>query len=222
MRKLAIGTWCAFGVLGLAGPVLADPEPYETSDFGYEWYEPRLPSGIGVGLILGGGVSGFTDRQMRDNLSSSVLGLWDARVSIGTHVPIGLDLSYVGTAADLTTFDGAANGTLIGTAAEAALRFNLMPHYLVDPYLFAGVGWQHYDVTNMKFATADTGIQRSDDLAEFPMGAGISYRDLSGWMVDVRGTFRAATSSTLVLDPRSGAYADLHSWEASGALGYEF
>jgi hypothetical protein len=54
------------------------------------------------------------------------------------------------------------------------------------------------------------------------MGAGLSYRDVSGLTVDVRGTFRAAASSDLLIDPRTGNEADLHTWEASAALGYEF
>jgi hypothetical protein len=190
--------------------------------YSYAWNDPGLVSGIGVGFTVGGGVTGFTDRTMRDTVSSNVGGLWDARASFGTHIPIGLDVSYLGSAARVNTIAGAANGTLVGTTVEAALRYNILPHNVFNPYLFAGAGWQRYDVTDMRFAQSDTGMKPHDDVAEFPMGVGFGIRDASGFNFDLRGTFRATTDSTLVLDGATGKYADLHAWEASGALGYEF
>lgn len=226
------------GGLGLAQTVRADPGDQtmtppathaDTSGVGevpsatsYAWHEPGMASGIGFGLVLGGGITGFTDKTMRDTVSSDVGGLWDLRATIGTHIPIGLDISYLGTAANVNTLGGAPNGTLVGTTVEAALRYNILPHFAFDPYVFAGIGWQRYDVTNMNLPQADTGMKASDDVADFPMGAGLAYRDTSGFTLDLRGTFRADTSSTLVLNQSTGTYADLHSWEASGALGYEF
>ncbi len=228
MVKLRTGFLLIFGVAAAARAASADPTyvtvvPHEEpSDFSYEWNEPRLATGIGVGVIVGGGVAGFTDQSLRNTLSSNVTGLWDARVSIGTHVPLGIDVSYVGTAANMNTLTGASNGTLVGSAVEGALRWNILPHYAWDPYVFAGIGYQRYDVTSMKFSTADTGVKNYDNLAEFPMGAGISFRDRSGWLVDVRGTFRAEPNSTLVRDVTDNVYASAHWWEASGAIGYEF
>jgi len=188
----------------------------------YAWDEPYLASGIGVGLVVGGGVMGFTDRTMRDTMSESLGGLWDARMSLGTHVPIGLDVSYVGTAASAQSFQGVPNGTLIGTTVEGALRFNLLPHMAWNPYFFAGAGWTRYDVSDMRLAQADSGMRNSDDVAEFPLGGGLSFRDISGMTAELRGTFRPTTKSTLVVDPRTGNAADLHTWEASASIGYEF
>lgn len=206
-------------------PTYPQPEVYEAvpAPYSYAWMEPTLRSGIGIGFTVGGGVTGFTDKALRDTVSSDVGGLWDFRASIGTHIPLGIDVTYLGTAQNVNTLQtGQANGTLIGTTVEGALRFNMLPHNDLNPYVFGGVGWQRYDVHNMVFAHADTGLAQNDNLVEFPMGAGLSYRDPSGFTVDARGTFRAATASTLVIDPRTGNYADLHSWEASAALGYEF
>jgi hypothetical protein len=197
--------------------VVEEPGPYS-----YAWSEPELPSGIGIGLNVGGGISGFTDRSIRDAVQSDVGGLWDARLSLGTHMPLGLDVSYVGTAVDAQSLNGTPNGTLIGTTVEGALRFNVLPHFDWDPYVFAGAGWQHYDVNNMRLAVSDSGMQQSDDFVEFPMGAGLSFRDPGGFTFDLRGTFRAATKSTLLFDPRTDSYANLHMWEASASLGYEF
>lgn len=200
-------------------PMIVEEQP---DPYGYSWADPRMSSRIGVGLFLGGGVTGFTDRTMRDTMSSDVAGLWGFRASIGTHVPLGIDLMYNGMAADVSTLSGQPNGTLIGTAFEGALRYNLLPHFDFTPYLFAGIGWQHYDVSNIRFSQSDTGLKASDDVADFPMGLGLSFRDMSGFSLDLRGTYRRTTDSTLVLDQQSGTFAGLDSWEASAAIGYEY
>ena len=230
MVKIASACLLAtLGTFAATNRATADPEAYYDTGYregpawySYNWSESRLKTGIGVGFTVGGGIAGFTDQTMRNAMAANVNGLWDLRASIGTHVPLGLDVTYLGTSQNINTFNGAANGTLVGTTVEAALRYNVLPHADWSPYFFTGIGWQRYDVTSMKFATSDTGIGSSDNLVDFPMGTGIAYRDVSGLTVDLRGTFRPTTSSTLVLDPRSGAYADLHTWEASGAIGYEF
>jgi hypothetical protein len=223
MMKRLLSLTALLGALA-APAARADDYSYEEppSTYSYAWHDPRLASDIGVGFVVGGGLTGFTDRTMRDTMSSEVGGLWNFRATFGTHIPLGVDVAYVGTANDIKTFSGESNGTLIGTTVEAALRFNILPHYTWNPYIFAGAGWQRYDVNHMRFATSDTGFKTSDNLAEFPMGAGISFRDPSGFMFDLRGTFRAATNSTLVLNQGGTDYANLHTWEASGALGYEF
>lgn len=215
-------SFLALGTLVLAGTAYADPEEYETANGYTTWSESRLATGIGVGIDVGGGVAGFTDQSMRNTFSTSVGGLWDARIAIGTHIPIGVELGYVGTAENLNSLRGMSNGTLVGSVAEATARWNLMPHMAFDPYLFAGVGYQRYDVRNMRFTTTDTGVSESENLVEYPMGVGMAFRSLSGFLVDLRGTFRAEPSSTLVRDVSGGAYASAHWWEASGALGYEF
>lgn len=191
------------------------------------WSDPLLSSGIGVSVLLGGGVTGFTDKEARDR-TSSVGGLWDLRVTIGSHIPLGLDVSYVGTA---TSIDNSAllpgqSATLIGTAFEGAVRYNILPHYTWNPYIFVGIGWQHYDVTDTHATLALNGMNDSDDLLEFPMGAGLSYR-MGGFVADIRGVFRATTYDNLILKdpalyPASKDYAPMHSWEASAAVGYEF
>lgn len=206
------------------------PSPYDTTletegvapgAYSYAWSDPRMRSEIGIGVTLGGGVTGFTDGAMRDVVTNDVGGLWNVRGTIGTHIPLGVDIAYLGTASELETLAGFDNGTLIGTTVEVAPRFNILPHYAWNPYVFAGVGWQRYDVTGENFATADTGMRDSDDVLEFPLGAGIAYRDPTGLVVDLRGTFRATTEPDLLRQP-DGDQADLHTWEASGAIGYEF
>jgi hypothetical protein len=91
------------------------------------------------------------------------------------------------------------------------------------------VGWQRYDVTGRTVSLSDSGMNPSDNSIEFPMGAGIGYRDPSGLVFDLRGTFRANTDQGLVLEPganpnsaSSNNYAPMHTWEASAAVGAEF
>lgn len=203
------------------GLALADePEP---SAYSYAWKDSRLQSEIGVSTILGAGLTGFTDQTMRDTVSSDVGGLWNLRVTIGSHTPLGLDIGYIGTAADIDALAGTQSGTLIGTTLEGALRYNMLPHNDWNPYAFAGIGWQRYDISGGDFRLSDSGINESDNSVVFPMGLGLAYRDRGGLVLDVHGTFRANTNQGLVLENIGGTtYAPMHNWEASGAVGYEF
>lgn len=203
---------------------------YDGAAGAYAWSAPGLASNIGVGVEVGGGIGGFTDQAMR-NVTSSVDGLWSVNVGLGTHVPIGLDLSYMGSAQRINALFGTAHGDLIGTTAEAKLRWNILPHEMVNPYIFGGVGWQHYDVTNTTFTLSDAGMNNFDNVAEFPMGAGIAFRADSGLTVDLKGVFRAVTDQNLVLKaPLTGLvgatsssdYVPMHNWQASLAIGYEW
>lgn len=210
------------GVAALAVPtaVVADDETPDI--YSYSWHDSRLASDFGVSTLVGGGVSGFTDQTMRDT-TSAASGLWNLRLTLGSHTPLGFEAGYVGTAANINALIGDQSGTLVGTTVEGALRYNILPHYAINPYAFAGIGWQRYDVTGAAFTTSDSGMADSDNSVVYPMGLGVAYRHTSGIVADLRGTFRANTNSGLVLtDPGSKDFAPLHTWEASGAIGYEF
>jgi len=210
-------------------PSTTNPDTVHTDDnykYGYAWSDPWLSSGIGISTVLGGGITGFTENAVR-NRTASVGGLWDLRVTIGSHVPLGFDVSYVGTATDINSgLLPGQSATLIGTAFEGALRYNVLSHCTWNPYIFVGIGWQHYDVTQTNVTLALNGMNDSDDLLEFPMGAGLSYR-MGGFVADIRGVFRATSDDNLILKnpavfPTSNDFARMHSWEASAAVGYEF
>lgn len=218
MKKIGLLVACA--ALATPGSARADDAP---SIYDYSWHEHLLKSDIGVSTLLGGGITGFTDKAMRDTMSNDIGGLWDLRVTLGSHIPLALDLGYVGTAATINALGVKKSGTLVGTTAEAALRYNILPHFAWDPYAFVGIGWQRYDLTGGTFTVADTGIKDSDNSVVFPMGAGIAYRARRGLVVDLHGTFRANTDYGLVVQSLgSSSYVPMHTWEASGAVGYEF
>lgn len=200
---------------------------YDVGDnpYSYAWYEPMLPSGIGVSTIAGGGVAGFTDRTMRST-TSDVGGAWGLKVAIGSHLPIAVELGYTGSATNINGLPTGNKGRLIGSTAEGAVRWNVLPHLPVTPYLFAGVGWQRYDVTETTVSLSDSGMNDHDNLLVFPVGTGVAYR-IGGFVADLRGTFRAATDEDLVLTgtrfpTANNNFAPMHTWEAAAALGYEF
>jgi hypothetical protein len=187
------------------------PQPSELATY--------RPTSYGLGVIIGGGVTGFTDHALRD-ATSSVGGLWNLRATFGTHVPLAIEAAYVGSATGLTSLVGGAHTTLIGTTFETDVRLNLAPHFAWDPYVFAGVGWQRFTVDDRELDFSDTGIHTSDDLMELPFGGGLAFRR-GGLVTDVRGTVRATSGADMVTG-RDGKAVSMNSWEASAALGYEF
>jgi opacity protein-like surface antigen len=208
----------AAGLALVASTANADDYIYNDHPGMYRWYEPELATGFGLGVQLGGGVNGFTGSTMRDAVTGGVGGLWDVRVIFGTHLPLAFEAAYLGQSAQISAF-GAPNGSLLGTTVEGDLRWNMVPHYVFTPYIFAGVGYQRYDVSGMP--VADIGIASTDNLVEFPMGLGLSWRDPSGFTADLRGTYRQTTDSHLIQNP-DGTNANLSWWEASASVGYEF
>lgn len=200
----------------------SEVNPYEQpSMYSYAWTDPTMYSTIGIGINIGGGIGGFTGETMRDTVDSDVGGMWQARATIGTHIPVALDVAYVGTAVDITPLGALDTGTLVGTSIEGAARWNILPHYAWNPYVFLGLGWQRYDVSDVTFSGSDTGLSGEDDLLIVPMGAGISYRDPTGIVFDLRGAYRAAEDSSLLEKP-NGDFANLSTWEATAQVGYEF
>jgi hypothetical protein len=206
-----------------AGVALHATSAHAEDIYGWGWHEPTLETGIGVGVILGVGLTGFTDSHVRD-ATSSVGGMWDLRVTLGSHVPLGIDVSYVGTSQAINSQLGSNSGTLLGTAVEGALRWNILPHAPLNPYVFGGVGWQRYDITGATFRLSDSGINDSDNEVSYPVGAGLVFRD-NGFVADLRGTYRWTTDNSLIvahpLTPGSG-FAKMDSWGAGASAGFEF
>jgi len=185
-------------------------------------HDKESATDVGISVTAGGGVIGFTDKTMRDAVTSNVRGLWELRMTYGSHLPLALDINYAGTTSNIKALTG-DRGTLTGTTVEAALRYNVLPHFAWNPYAFAGMGWQRYDVSGENMHIWSSGIKTGDNSAVFPLGAGLAYRDRSGLVVDVHGTFRLSANANLVAEHvGSDSYMPLHTWEASGGVGYEF
>jgi hypothetical protein len=186
------------------------PPPVET---------PRGPrSGVGIGVTVGGGLTGFVDEQARAFVGTGPS--WDARITIGTRLPVAFEGAYTGSAQDISA-PGINKAILLGNGAEGALRLNLT-QIALQPYLFGGLGWTRYEV----HGTSETSwtSQRTDYILTVPFGAGIAARVAAGLLLDLRVTGRAAFGNDLMdgASTNTGRDARLHSWNFGGRLGWEF
>ena len=216
------------------GVALADDGNDGDSDSGFQqersesiWSDPGKLSRIGIGIDVGGGITGFVDSKVR-NTTSMVGGTWSARASFGTRIPLGLEVGYVGSATNITGQLGRAQATLLGTTLESTLRYNVFPRARLMPYVFAGLGYQRYRINDRTFQLSDTGIASHDQLLVVPSGVGAMYR-FGSIVADARATFRWAEGGNLVLETpqqsletATGTFAPMHTWDASVNLGYEF
>ncbi|HEX3763347.1 MAG TPA: hypothetical protein VHW23_31850 [Kofleriaceae bacterium] len=221
-----------------AAPVATTPPPppetenegaSSTEMFAFDWHNPKLLSGIGVSTTLGGGVVQFTNGTMRGT-TSNIGGLWDLHITAGTHLPLALDLAYVGSATHIGGLPTGGTATLIGSAAEGTLRFNLLPNLVWTPYVFGGVGYQRYDVTGGNVSLSDSGMNSSDNLLSVPAGLGFVWRGDNGLVADIHGTYRFTWFQDTLLKngaPINGTnssdnFVKMNNWTASAAIGYEF
>lgn len=179
------------------------------------WGEPgssRLASPLGEYLLLGGGVTDFSKKSVKDQFD--VGGTWGARLGLGSRSYVGAEVAYVGLAASAT----GAGADLLANGAEGVLRLQV-PYttgsWLVEPFAFGGIGWSHVSLRD-----APAGLKDSDDVGVVPFGGGLTVGK-GGWLLDARFTYRTNFSEDLVL--RAGeAPATLDRWAVSAAIGYEF
>lgn len=174
--------------------------------------EPDLVTPFGVALSLGGGVRGFTEEDARDVIDEG--GAWDARVLFGSRSIIALEAAYVGSASDVVALGLDPDATLMQNGVEGALRLNILTG-MWQPYVLAGAGWSRYTVTNEDFNTSS--VESEDDVAQFPLGAGVAFR-YEGLVLDARGVYRPTASAELVPDDDG----NMPSWAADLTAGIEF
>ena len=194
--------------------------PTYTSDYDYE--QSQSGSSLeryGVAVAIGGGVEGFTNDTLRSTTDDG--GGWNVRVALGTRSPIGFEAAYIGSAQSIDALGLDSSAILVGNGVEGKLRVNLLDAN-IQPFLVAGLGWRHYNVTNADFNTSD--VADSDDVLEVPMGAGIAWK-YQGFLIDARGEYRYATEENLV-PSLSGIDASdsgkMHRWGVNANIGYAF
>jgi len=180
---------------------------------------PRGRSGIGIGAMVGGGLTGFVDKDARAFIGTGPS--WDARITVGTRRPVAFEGAYTGSAQNISALGITSNALIVGNGAEAALRLNLT-RVALQPYLFGGLGWTRYQLR--RTPENSSSLRGSDDILTVPFGAGLAARVARGLLFDLRATGRAALYDNLM----DGVYADtaenarLHSWNVGGRLGWEF
>jgi hypothetical protein len=143
-------------------------------------------------LHFGAGVTGFVDGDSRDTASTGAE--WHARIVYPVLPPFAIETAYVGSYQEMDSLGLDRDAHLINTTLEATVRWDML-HRKVRPYLFAGIGWSRFDITNADYNTSD--IRDSDNLASFPLGGGVEYR-LSELIFDARGTYRATAGADLM------------------------
>ena len=175
-------------------------------------------AGVGIGLVVGGGVSNFTASQVQNALKLGAT--WDVRLIFGTRSWLGLEAAYNGSINDINAPGLSGNTKLIGTGAQGLARVNFTSSAL-QPFVVAGAGWKHYALTGDTFNVS--GIRNDDNLLEIPMGAGLAYRT-GGFMLEARGMYNQAFDSRLFTPAgQSGNNGHpLNNWNARLNLGFEF
>jgi hypothetical protein len=200
--------------------VVTPPAPAPAPVYQYERGKTDMER-VGFSLAAGGGVADFTNRDMRD--TTGVAGTWAVRATLGTKTPLGFEGSYIGSAQSIDALGLDSDTVLVSNGLQGALRLNAVMNAPITPFIFGGVAWSRFDVTNT--TTNTSAISDKDDLLEIPVGLGVggSWR---GFGYDVRGELRFATNEDLVPEVTagraSGAHADMHRWGVNATLGYGF
>jgi hypothetical protein len=136
----------------------------------------------------------------------------------GSRLPLAVEGAYVGSVQGIDALGLSTSSLLIGNGVEGTLRFNLTRRR-VQPYLFGGIGWTHYQLSNA--ATNTSSVLARDDIGTVPLGAGISGRLGRGFIVDARGTYRATFDDEL-LRAQETTNNTMQSWSAAARGGFEF
>src|SRR5262249_47275711 len=106
-----------------------------------EWYMT-----LGYVISAGGGVSDFANTTMRDLTNTG--GDWNVRLGVGTRSYVMGEVSYISSAQGINALGLENNATLVGNGAQLALRLNGTVNYPVQPFIFGGVAWRHYNLSH--------------------------------------------------------------------------
>jgi outer membrane protein OmpA-like peptidoglycan-associated protein len=186
--------------------------------------DDHLITRIGMAATVGGGVVDFLDGEARD--LGDMGGAWEARLTVGTRLPVAIEAAYVGSVHNIDALGLDTSAVLLGTAVETDLRVNFTT-WMLQPYVFGGIGYTRYNVSNEDFNTSSVNDQ--EEMGHIPVGAGLGYQ-FGGLLVDLRGTLRPAFQDDLVDEPAteddplddSDTATDLDTWSVAARLGWEF
>ena len=211
----------------LGADVPAEPLPPEPVAPVASEKNGHLATPFGMAIAVGGGVVGFFDTDTRGFTDTG--GTWEARLTMGTRTPLAVEAAYVGSAQNIDALGLDSSAILLGSSFEADARLNFTTS-AVQPYLFGGIGYTRYDVTNSDTNTSS--INDKEEMGHIPVGAGLGWQ-YGGLLLDLRGTLRAAFDDGLhttgedhdeVLpdDEETPQRAELDNWNVTGRVGFEF
>ena len=176
------------------------------------------PSRIGIEATVGAGAIGFVGESASNATQTGAS--WDARMMVGSRLPIALEGAYVGSVQNINALGLSTDSLLVGNGIEGTVRVNII-RARVQPYLFGGIGWTHYELTNTVANTSS--ISDKDDIGTVPVGAGLSARVGSAVILDIRGTYRATFADDMMrATSPDGNSSSMQSWNAAGRFGFEF
>jgi hypothetical protein len=181
---------------------------------------PKLATRYGESFTAGGGVQNFVADQTRS--ATDVGGYWDVRGTFGTRSPLGIEAAYIGAAQNVRALGLDSSAILARNGLEANARINLPveladSRLLLTPFVFGGVGWSHYTLTNKSFNTSS--MKESADAVVLPVGLGLSF-GYRHFIMDGRFTYRAQYEDDLMTG--STKNATLENWSTGMLFGYEF
>jgi len=204
------------GVSEMSAPVAGQPIPYPAQRPYYARY--NWTTGIGTGVLVGGGVEDFTNGSMQ-NLTGTA-GSWNARFVAGTHKILAGEAAYAGSARSIDALGLSNTAVLMSNGVEGLVRLNIpivRRATLLEPFGFAGVGWSHYSVTNTAVNTSS--VAGGDDIMTVPFGGGFAV-GYGAFMADARFTYRQTFYNDL-MQANNGNGA-LNTWGVSGQFGVAF
>jgi hypothetical protein len=162
-------------------------------------------------VLVGGGVTDFTESALKDSLDLGAA--WDVRLGFGSRTYVGGEVGYVGS------FRGGKQGAsdVMTNGAEAVVRVQY-PYttqgWLIEPFAFGGIGWNRLSVLD-----APAGVTDKDDVGVIPFGGGLTF-GRGRLLLDARFTYRSAFAEDL--PGPSGSALSLDQWAVNAAVGWEF
>lgn len=167
---------------------------------------------FGEYFLAGGGVTNYSDSAVRSKVD--VGGTWDLRLGFGSRYYVGGEVAYVGSART----PGQLGSELLTNGVEAVVRGQypfVMESWLVEPFVFGGAGWTHFELNG-----SGGGVRSTDDVLVVPFGAGVDAA-YQHFLFDARFTWRQTFNESL-LETATAAAPNLSSWAVTASLGYEF
>ena len=165
-------------------------------------------------VLLGGGVTNFTNQAVRDSFNN-IGGAWEARVGYGTRFYVGGELAYLGVARGADRI----GSNLLSNGGEAVVRLQYPADaagWLIEPFAFGGIGWNHLFLKD-----ATPGTTGSGDIGVVPFGAGLTA-GYGGLLLDARFSYRPTFNDKDLVLSSTGTAGNLQSWAVTASIGYEF
>jgi len=174
---------------------------------------------LGAAVLVGGGYEDFVNNNLRGMTGGG--GAWNARLVSGLRQTMGVEAAYVGSARSIDGVGLGSNATLMSNGVEGLARGNvpieLGERSVLEPFVFLGLGWQHYRLRG----TDNTGLATvgsSDDVLTVPVGAGLEF-GYGMLIADARFTYRQTYLNDLL---RANGGGRLSTWGATAQVGIEF